>query len=367
MRWPPAPTSRRATRSVVELATSPVVFVRDPAEIAVIVESYGMQGTSAVVTLEQRSEGGAWGEAGTQEITLGESGAMERVTFRFTPEQAGQYDFRAHLGDVGPELSDTDNEATTSVKVIRQKIRVLLIASEPSPEVQFLRNALLRDKALEFASWLQSAGEDYEHIGHRPIRRLPSNQQELNQYDVLLLVDPDLRQLGSAWPEMMTKFVGDAGGGLIYVSGELYSARLFGASSAGADAGASAADLSWLSILPVVRDAGLYQSEADVRLSSLNTYTLELTKEGMADQIFRFSPDGAKNREIVTSLPGMYWHFPVTRQARRHGAGASWRSAHAQRLRPARAVGNTVIRPGPHGVSRLRQHVPLALFARRVF
>jgi len=298
---------------LVELATSPVVFVRDPIELAALVEAHGLAGTSAVVTLEQRAEGGAWAEVGTEEITLGEAGAMNRVTFRFTPEQSGQYDFRARVADVGSELSDADNEGTATVKVIRQKIRVLLIASEPSPEVQFLRNALLRDKALEFASWLQSAGEGYEHVGHRPIRRLPATQQEMNQYDVLLLFDPDLRQMGQDWPEMMTKFVGDAGGGLIYVSGELHSAKTFGGGSVSGDAVGLPVDSSWLNILPVVRDSGLYQSEADVRLSSLNTYSLELTKEGEADLIFRFGPDPTKNREILTSLPGMYWHFPVTR------------------------------------------------------
>jgi len=298
---------------IIELAASPVVFVRDPAEINVVIEAHGMQGSTGVVTVEQRSEGSGWSELGTEEVLLGETGAVQRVTFRFKPELAGQYDFRARIADVGPELSDTDNEATASVKVIRQKIRVLLIASEPSPEVQFLRNALLRDKTLEFASWLQNAAEGYEHVGHRPIRRLPATQQEMNQYDVLLLVDPDLRKLDHGWPELLMKFVGDAGGGLVYVSGELHSNKVFTAGGLPSDSSGAVVDTSWLSILPVVREAGLYQSEADVRLSSLNTYALELTKEGAADQIFRFAADPNKNREILASLPGMYWHFPVTR------------------------------------------------------
>jgi len=298
---------------LLELQASPVVFIRDQAEVAALIEAHGLQGAVAVVTLEQRIDGGVWAEIGTEEVTLGEASIVQRIPFRFTPEQSGQYDFRVRVADVGPELSDADNEATASVKVIRQKIRVLLIASEPSPEVQFMRNALLRDRSLEFASWLQSAGEGYEHIGHRPIRRLPATQQELNQYDVLLLVDPDLRQLGPTWPEMMTRFVGDAGGGLVYVSGEQHSHELFNATGLPSDAGGAVADSAWLKILPVVRDAGLYQSGADVRLSSLNTYALELSKEGEADPIFRFAPDPARNREILASLPGMYWHFPVTR------------------------------------------------------
>ncbi len=63
----------------------------------------------------------------------------------------------------------------------------------------------------------------------------------------------------------------------------------------------------------MVWEPGLYQSTADVRLSARDTWNLELTADGNDDPIFRFSPDESKNREILVSLPGMYWHFPVTR------------------------------------------------------
>jgi hypothetical protein len=139
------------------------------------------------------------------------------------------------------------------------------------------------------------------------VRRLPANLQELSHYDVLILIDPDLRKLGSDWDEMMTKFVGEAGGGLVYIAGELFTNRLFetGAESDGIG-------MSWVNMLPVVSEPGLYQTE-DVRLSAQETWNLELTAEGSEDPIFQFSPDATKNREILASLPGMYWHFPVTR------------------------------------------------------
>jgi hypothetical protein len=62
-----------------------------------------------------------------------------------------------------------------------------------------------------------------------------------------------------------------------------------------------------------VRDPGLYRSEAEVRLNSQSTYSLELTPEGRGDPVFEFHPDPIRNRAILTSLPGMYWSFPVTR------------------------------------------------------
>ena len=117
--------------------------------------------------------------------------------------------------------------ATAAVRVVRQQIRVLLIAGAASPEVQFLRNALMRDQHVEFAGWIQHSDPGFRQPGDRPITGCPNNDAELRQYDALLMVDPDLRALGPQWPEMITHFVGQEGGGLIFVAGELYSQQLF--------------------------------------------------------------------------------------------------------------------------------------------
>jgi hypothetical protein len=219
----------------------------------------------------------------------------------------GQYEFRARASDAGPELTQDDNVATAATKVVRQQIRLLLIAGEPSPEVQFLRNALLRDQHVEFAGWIQHSDPGFRQPGDRPIQRLPNNETELRAYDAILLVDPDLRALTAQWPAMITNFVGQEGGGLIFVAGELYSQQLFEAADPHAQGG------DWTRILPIVRDPGLYRSEAEVRLSSLSTYGLELTAEGRGDPIFEFNPEPLRNRAILAALPGMYWSFPVTR------------------------------------------------------
>lgn len=313
-----------ANARLVEVEASPIIFAHDPAEVTVLYDSRGLQGRSGLITLEQRRDGGAWTEMGREEVRFGEDSVLGRLPFKFKPSATGQYDFRAEITDAGPELTETDNIGTKSVKVVRQHIRALLLAGYPAPEVQFLRNALLRDTALEFASWLQSAGPEYEHIGSKPIRRLPKDLNELSdQFDAVILFDPDMQALGSKWSEMLTKFVGSAGGGLIYVAGELHSQQLLAAGSE--SMGPGGVDNSWLRVLPVVSESGLYQSNTDVQISSREAWTLELTPEGDNDLIFRFADDHARNREVLASLPGMFWHCPVTRAKRgaavlaRHG------------------------------------------------
>ena len=295
---------------VAEVEASPVVFVRDPMTLAAVVEARGLLEAEANLILEQRVNEGAWEPVADQRIVLGEDGTLTRTTFRIEPKVIGQYEYRARVEDAGPELTLDDNEAVAAVRVVRQQIKTLLISGAPTPEVQFLRNALLRDQHVEYSAWLQHADPGYRQAGDRPITRLPDDLEELDEYDALVLVDPDMQALGPNWPEMIRKFVGERGGGLIFVPGELYSQAYFDSED-----GASGPDGagSWTKVLPVVRDPGLFRTDAEVRLSSQTTYPLQLTPEGRGDPIFQFHPDPIRNRTILTSLPGQYWSFPVTR------------------------------------------------------
>ncbi len=308
--YPIAAGAEEGPRNVrlAEVEASPVVFARDPMTLAVVVEARGLRDAEASLILEQRVNAGEWEPVANQRIALGEDGALKRTTFRIVPKVVGQYEYRARIEDAGPELTHDDNTATAEVRVVRQQIRVLMIAGAASPEVQFLRNALQRDQHVEFAAWLQHADPGYRQAGDRPITRLPNDAEELGRYDALVLIDPDMRTLGPQWPEMIASFVGKDGGGLIFIPGELHSQQLFDADDAADSAGGR-----WTRILPVVREPGLFRTEAEVRLSTQSTYVLELTPDGRGDPIFEFNPDPIRNRATLASLPGMYWSFPVTR------------------------------------------------------
>ncbi len=308
--FPVAAGAEEGPRNVrlAEIEASPVVFAKDPMTLAVVVEARGLRDAEATLVLEQRVNAGEWEPVSNQRVALGEDGILKRITFRIVPRVVGQYEYRARIEDAGPELTRDDNTALAAVRVVRQQIRVLMIAGTPSPEVQFLRNALQRDQHVEFAAWLQHADPGYRQAGDRPISRLPGDAEELGRYDALVLIDPDMRALGPQWPDLIANFVGKDGGGLIFIPGELYSQSLFEA-----DADAESTGGRWTRILPVVREPGLFRTEAEVRLTTQSTYALDLTPEGRGDPVFEFHPDPIRNRAILASLPSMYWSFPVTR------------------------------------------------------
>ena len=159
---------------LAEVEASPVAFAKDPMTLGVVIEGRGLKDAEARLVVEQRVNAGEWEPVSDTRVALGEDGALKRTTLRVTPKVIGQYEFRAKVSDAGPELTLDDNAATAPVRVVRQQIRVLMIAGGASPEVQFLRNALQRDQHVEFAGWLQHSDPGFRQAGDRPIARLPN-------------------------------------------------------------------------------------------------------------------------------------------------------------------------------------------------
>jgi Protein of unknown function (DUF1194) len=301
MGTPEGPRNARLTK----IETNPVVFVRDNNQLHVLIESRGLANSPATLVMERRRDGGPWEEISRQPIVLEEEGRSQSVPFEFKEDQPAKLEFRATLQDVGPELTTDDNVATAEVRAIRQKIRVLFIAGSTFPEVEFIRNALLRDNQLSASTWLQTADKAYVQPGNPVLKRLPATPEELNDFDCIILYDPDPSLWPPEYPQMLTDFIAKAGGGLIYVAGERMTKTLFDHPDD--------PEFGWVNLLPVVCEPGLYQTDVSVRLSSQEPWRLDITPEGKTDPIFQFSTKTEENDQILNSLPGMYWHFPVTR------------------------------------------------------
>jgi len=224
----------------------------------------------------------------------------------------GSYQFRARVEDAGPELTREDNVSTAEVKVVRPADPGPADRRRgPRPTCSSSANALMRDPHVEFAAWLQHADPGFRQPGDRPIARLPNDEAELRRYDALLLVDPDMRALGPQWPDLINavRRPGRRRPDLRRRRAPFAAALRRGRRGAGR----VGLGTSWTKVLPIVRESGLFRTEAEVRLTTRSTYSLDLTPEGRGDPIFAFHPDPIRNRAILTSLPGMYWSFPVTR------------------------------------------------------
>ena len=176
----------------------------------------------------------------------------------------------------------------------------------------------------------------------------------MNDFDCVILYDPNPALWPDAFPQMLSDFVGKAGGGLIYVAGERFTKDFFDRPDDPSSA--------WIPLLPVVSEPGLFRTDVTVQLSAKNAWKLEITPEGHNDPIFQFSDNPEENDRMLSGLPGMFWHYPVTRAK----AGATVLARHAD-PRMRNEYGNHVllatqlVGPGPQLFRRLRFDVSLAL------
>ncbi len=298
---PEGPRNAQITR----IEVSPMAFVRDDNVATVHIQSRGMQDLPATLTVEKRVDGGSWQELIRESVILQLEGALQQVSVPFRETRPGKLEFRASLSGTGPELTEDDNSSQAETLVIRQKLQVLLIAGATFPEIQFLRNSLIRDRGVDLSSWLMAADRDFEHPGDVPIQRLPITQEELDEYDCVILYDPDPNGFPPNFGDLLTDFVTKAGGGLVYIAGEMQTSRLFDSQLD--------PSLSWMQLLPVIREPGLFRTAVQTQLSARQPWRLQITEEGKRDPVLSFADDADANSRIIDNLPGMFWHFPVTR------------------------------------------------------
>ena len=295
-------------RLMSPLDAPPAALVSDRFQITITAEAAGMTGRDLLLITERRAEAGDWEALDTRTLTMADAGVPQSIVIDDQHDSPGLWTYRARLAESDDEQTRDDNTAAAQVRVVRSQLRVLLVAGSPFPEVQFLRAALRRDTGVDLSSWLQSADRDYRHLGDTPIRRLPITQRELDDYDCVILYDPDPTRWPPDFPRMLHQFVDDAGGGLVLVAGENWTDDLFaGSPMFGGE------PQSLRTMMPVVRETALAATDVSVRLSSQFAWKLDINERGLSHPIFQFANDPTQNRRILDSLPGMYWHFPVTR------------------------------------------------------
>ncbi|MEM9110165.1 MAG: vWA domain-containing protein [Planctomycetota bacterium] len=319
---------------VTKLEGSDVLFVNDAAKLTAVVNARGLEDEPATLVLERLIAGVEnpteedWQQVDSKDIVLAADATPRRHEFDLLPTEKESIIYRARLEVVEGEIDPDDNASIKQVNVVYDKTRVLFIAGYTFPEVQFIRNTLMRDTTVELSTWLQTASKDFRHPGNDPIRRLPidlaelaggtKNGQVLPGYDCIVLYDPTPEKWPSGFSDLLKRFVTERGGGLVYIAGERYTQEMFNRVTDPA--------ASYMSLMPVVREPGLFRTATQMELSRARPWKLQITDAGWRDPVFAFDRDATTNRKILDQLPGMMWHMPVSRS--KPGATVLARHAH---------------------------------------
>lgn len=133
--------------AIATVQADPVGFLRRTARVRVVVRSLGGPGGPIPVTLRRDQEV-------VREVAVEvPAGGEAAVEIPFTPTRLGRAVYRVSIpratGDAVPE----NDERAFLVRVVRDKLRVLLVAGQPSWDQRFLRAFLKRDPATDLISF----------------------------------------------------------------------------------------------------------------------------------------------------------------------------------------------------------------------
>lgn len=157
--------------------------------------------------------------------------------------EEGEWHFRATVprDPHEPFVGKVHASEAEKVTVIKKPLRVLLFAGGPTKDYQFLRAQLVREvdhKRAELSICLQGAleGAMQDVEKGRLLKRFPGSLRSLgetgeerydnlNEYDLVIAIDPDWRELPPEHLANLERWV-EAGGGLLVEAGPIYTFEL---------------------------------------------------------------------------------------------------------------------------------------------
>ncbi|CAN5721254.1 hypothetical protein BH09VER1_BH09VER1_34770 [soil metagenome] len=262
-------------------------FIKERAEFTVRVRASGYNGHPAVIQL--RADGKVVDQ---QEVKLNADGDTE-YRLGYEPQEKAEVKIEASIAPVEGESSVENNVATTKVRVLDNKVKVLYIEQEPRWDFRYLLSTLQRDRSLSVKSVLIDGGADLADEPDSPfLKEFPKDRAELVSNEIIILGDVDPQALGEANMKLISEWVSDLGGGLIFLAGPKQNPFHY-------------AGTPLEPLLPVTLGTNLTEEQQAER--SRDPITLKLTTTGEYSPLLRLADENLDNRQIWNSFPGVRW------------------------------------------------------------
>jgi uncharacterized membrane protein len=176
--------------AVARVMADEFAFVRTVVRIDVVVRTTGLPARQVPVTL---STDGQPLRQKLVELPAGEHDVT--VTFEVTPPRVGRYVYQVAVPVAAGEAVTTNNTRSFVVRVIRDKIRVLQVAGQPSWDVRALRQMLKSNPNVDLISFfILRTQDDVSLVPNDEMSLIPFPtrelfEQQLPSFDLIVLQD----------------------------------------------------------------------------------------------------------------------------------------------------------------------------------
>jgi len=223
------PVSVRVADLIVPLR----VFPADRFTVTAYLQPQGLEGSRVRVELglipagESQAFGGPSGPPkaiDSVDVVLGTDGELVPVRFDVPGlERPGRHGLVVRVlppaGEPAADDTADDTVQTAEIEVVDRLTHVLLMAGGPGREYQFMRNVLDRDRSFAVDVLLGTAAAGMSQDARSILPGFPAGDEPLADYDAIVAIDYDWRQLDAAARGRLERWVARESGGLLLVCG----------------------------------------------------------------------------------------------------------------------------------------------------
>ena len=199
-------------------------FVRSSIAVEVEIRGRGFKGQSVPVTLRREGQ-----TVATKVIVLKSDDDLQTLSFSFSPDQTGRFVYTVSVPIFPDEVVTENNTRSFVLKVIRDRIRVLLVVGRPSWDERFLRGLLRPDPNVDLVSFyiLRTMSDDPLVRSDRELSLIPFPQEEifdkrLDTFDVVIFQNFGYSEPGlsiAQYERNLERYV-VKGGALVVIGGD---------------------------------------------------------------------------------------------------------------------------------------------------
>src|SRR5258706_4320381 len=275
---------------------SDVVFAKDEVPISVRVKAQNLKGESGKIVLKLGGE-----IVDEQSITFDREEQV--IPMKLTPSRKGEFELSASIAPRPDEAETRNNVKGRHIKVVDDKIKVLMVEQSPRWEFKYLMQQMLRDRRVDLKVFLVEGDPGITQGQGTPyLTEFPRTKAELNdKYDVLIFGDVDPKVFSAALLKNISDFVSISGGGFIMIAGRQFAPN--GYANSVID-----------KMLPVELEPGraftVGGPNADVFDKPIR---MELTPKGARNGMLRLSDREDESQRKWKELPPIYWAARVAR------------------------------------------------------
>ncbi|MDR0705728.1 MAG: hypothetical protein LBF88_12160 [Planctomycetaceae bacterium] len=249
-----------------------------------------------------------------------DSGAEEKLGEReiqFDSNGVVVAEFQGSFSEVGkrrltvkifPPLEDKlpeDDVRQADIDIVTREDRILMYASAPSRDYQFLCSQVFRDKTMSVDVYLPWTRSGVAQNADKILSAFPTSQKEMSDYDAVFAFDPDWMDLSPEQIAILEHWVSRQGGGLVLFAGSINLANPTG----------------WVSRGGLDKILAMYPVEFLIRhpqrsfehsyRSGVKAWSLKFSRFGEEAEFLRPVDDPAESRHFWSTFPGFYGYFPV--------------------------------------------------------